>query len=89
MGPGSCPPVTHLRFLLEVQREHFDRSSVCKITGVVTASKADCCRYQTLLHPGKGCAGSGFAGEVDCLLWEVTESRQRVRGMRGGVQFKH
>lgn len=89
MGTDSCPPVTHLSFLLEVRRGLFDEPGVCKIIGIARASKANCSRYQDLLQPGKVCAGAGFAGEGDYLLQEVPESTQRVRGMMGGVQFKH
>lgn len=86
MGPGSCPPVTHLSFLLEVERGLFDQPSVCKVTGIARVSKAKCSRYQDLLQPGPVCAGLGSAGAGNCLLQEVTESMQRVRGTMGGAR---
>lgn len=55
----------------------------------VRVSEVNFCRYQDLFQLGKVYAGTPLAGEGDHPRQEVTESMQRVRGVAGGIKFKH
>lgn len=55
----------------------------------VRVSEVNFSRYQDLFQLGKVYAGTRRAGEGDGLRQEVTESMQRLRGVTGGVKFKH